>query len=87
MRKIIALFCAFGLIFCLTGCNAGMGIGNMSFNHVHFSDQVEGKCANVIKWYDNETGAEVKTKEYGSMFLSEGTYMLIENADLCPYCN
>ena len=42
-------------------------------------------CFTIEKWYDNETGIEVKTKEAGSLCLSEGTYFLI--SDDCPFCD
>ena len=72
----------------LCGCgNMSMGFGNFTFKHVHFSDAVEGHCATVEKWYDNETGIEVKTTEYGSMYLSEGSYNLLTDANKCPYCH
>jgi hypothetical protein len=48
---------------------------------------VEGKCATVIQWYDNSEGIEVQTREYGSLFLSEGSYILVEDGSRCPYCN
>ena len=72
----------------LTGCgNQSWGFGNFTFTHIHFSDNIEGHCATVEKWYDNSTGIEVKTTEYGSMYQSEGTYSLYESGAKCPYCN
>ena len=86
MKKIILLFCTL-ITICLCSCgNMSMGIGSYTFEHVHFSDAVEGHCATVEKWYDNETGIEVKTKEYGALYLSEGSYQLISNGQACPYC-
>ena len=86
MKKIILLFCML-MTICLCSCgNMSMGMGSYTFEHVHFSDAVEGKCATVEKWYDDETGIEVKTKEYGAMYLSEGSYQLISNGQTCPYC-
>lgn len=73
----------------LTGCgNMSMGIGNYSFQHVHFdlNSETQG-CATVAKWYDNERGIEVKTEEYGPLFLSEGTYILVGSVEKCPWCN
>ena len=73
--------------FLLTGCgNMSMGIGSYTFRHIHFSDAVSGHCATVDKWYDNESGVEVNTAEYGPMFLSEGTYTLFNDSTKCPYC-
>ena len=33
-----------------------------------------------------DSGIEVKTKEFGAMFFSEGTYVMIEDAADCPFC-
>lgn len=89
-RKVLVIVLALcmALWMCvLTGCgNQSLGFGNFTFKHVHFSDAVEGRCATIEKWYDNEQGIEVKTKEYGSMFLSEGSYILFESDD-CPFCH
>lgn len=89
MKKKIFAVLALGAIAItsLTGCNMGFELfGNYSFYHVHISDKIESHCATVSKWYDNTNGLEVDTEEYGSMFLSEGTYQLFENAEKCPYC-
>lgn len=43
------------------------------------------RCLTVESWHDNTTGIEIKTKECGSMFLSEGTYILLE--DTCLFCD
>ena len=88
MKKIFALILT--LVLCLSLCacgNMSVGFGNYSFTHVHFSDGVEGKCATISSWHDNELGCEVSTKEYGSIYLSEGTYFLIEDGTQCPYCS
>lgn len=73
----------------LTACgNRSIGFGNYSFKHIHFTDAVEGHCATVEKWYENEGGGiEVKTTEHGAIFCSEGTYILIEDGAKCPYCH
>jgi hypothetical protein len=88
MKKIFALVLT--LVLCLSLCacgNESWGVGNYNFTHVHFFDGVEGKCATVSSWHDNELGCEVYTKEYGSIYLSEGTYLLIEDGAKCPYCS
>ena len=68
-----------------TGCgNKSLGMGNYNFKKVHiFNDRDGGVCCKVEKWYDCEMGVEVKTDK-GALFLSEGTYMLVE--DVCPIC-
>lgn len=63
------------------------GLGNYTFEHIHFSDfSGNSGCATVEKWYDNSEGIEVKTKEYGAVYFSEGTYVLVENENNCPFC-
>lgn len=87
-RFVVGLMVVIMVTFCLTGCgNMSMGMGNYTFRHIHFSDAVNSHCATVNKWHDDERGIEVKTEEYGPMFLSEGSYILIENGDNCPYCD
>lgn len=89
MKKIVALILAVLVIaVCFTGCgNMSMGMGNFSYEHVHFFNHQGSHCATIEKWYDNSTGIEVKTKEYDSIFLAEGCYMLFEDSDSCPWCN
>jgi hypothetical protein len=88
MKKLVAV-----LVICLLmvpmlcACNEGLGWGNYSWTHIHFTDAVEGCCATIEVWYKNTTGIEVKTQEYGSMFLSEGSYILFENGETCPFCH
>ena len=85
MKKIIAIMLIVVLCGCLfSGCNQGFGVGSLKFNGIHFQIHDNYADAFVHKWYENETGIEVNTKEYGSMFLSEGTYILYN--DICPLC-
>ena len=82
----LALVLVLSMLLCACG-NMGIGPGNFSFKHIHFSDSVgESYCATIERWYDNETGIEVKTEEYGAMYLAEGLYTLFESAKNCPYC-
>ena len=84
MIAVLLLFCC--LCACLTGCgNENWGFGNYTYSHVHYTDGVEGHCATVDSWHDNEIGCEVHTPE-GSMYLCEGSYVLFEKAETCPYC-
>lgn len=89
-RKVLVIVLALcmALWMCvLTGCgNENWGFGNYDWQHIHFSDTVGGYCATISSWHDNETGIEVHTEEYGSMFLSEGSYILFET-DSCPFCH
>lgn len=87
MKKIVAIMlCVVALCFVLTGCNENWGIGNYSFTHVHISDGVEGHCATVNSWHDNDLGVELHTKEFGDIYCSEGTYTLYTDGSKCPYC-
>ena len=84
-KRLLVLALATGML--LTGCgNQALGMGTFTFNHIHFTDNVTGYCGTVEKWHDNETGIEVKTSEYGSMYCSEGSYILFGNGSQCPYC-
>ena len=91
MKKIICICLIVALlawlmpVLCSCG-NQSLGLGNLHFTHIHFSDGCEAYCASVEKWYDNELGIEVRTSEYGPIYLAEGTYMLFETAADCPYC-
>ena len=87
MKKII--YCVLVVIMMLVLCgfgNKGIGFGNYTFTHIHISDTVEGYCAEVKKWYNSEIGIEALTEEFGSLFCSEGTYLLFEDGGVCPFC-
>lgn len=89
MRKIIAIaVCVILLCVCLVGCgNENWGFGNYNWTHIHFTDAVSGHCATITSWHNNETGIEVHTEECGSVFLSEGSYILFDTAEHCPFCD
>ena len=89
MKKIRTLFAGLAIsALTLTSCgNMSMGFGNYNFEHIHFGRNDMDYSATVEIWYDTEgPGIEVKTEEYGAIFLSEGTYELFENEKKCPYC-
>ena len=89
-RRIMTIFVAVLFLIAvivvpLTSCNMGI-VGNYSFNKVHiFINDGEDACLDITSWYDNETGCEVKCSDGSAIFLSEGTYALIEGE--CPICN
>ena len=87
MKKIIGVIVILALVMALfTGCgNMNMGLGNFSFNKVHIDIHGYSSCVELVSWIDNSTGIEVKTERYGSIYLSEGTYILVE--DRCPICD
>lgn len=82
MKKLKRLLLAAAAALSLTSCNMSVGWGNLSYTKVHCT--VNNVCYKIDSWYDNDMGIEVKTKDYGSMYFSEGTYILIE--DKCPIC-
>ena len=86
IRTCVSIILILVLLFTLAGCNMGLGLGNFTFTHIHICD-FNGNMSHAIieKWYDTNSGIEVKTEEYGSIFLSEGTYVLYN--DNCPICD
>lgn len=87
MKKLIAMFVVIVMLAgMMAGCNVGLGPGNFNFKKVHVDTHGYSGCFTVEKWYDNETGIEVKTKEAGTMYLSEGTYVLLGGDKPCPFC-
>ena len=89
MKRVICLIVVtLILMLSLTACgNMSMGLGNYTFTHVHFTDMTESHCATVEKWYDNSEGIEVMTKEFGSLYLSEGSYIMFGEGVRCPFCH
>lgn len=72
----------------LMGCNMNLGPGSYSFRAVHIYGFDQKGCDVAIKsWRDLDgPGIEVKTEKYGSLFLSEGTYVLLPELGKCPIC-
>lgn len=87
MRKVILILLAVAMLFMLCACgNENWGFGNYNFYHVHIGDGAEGYCAEINSWHDNDLGIELHTKEFGSVYCSEGTYFLFEDGSKCPFC-
>ena len=86
MKRVIAIIAlVLIMVLCFCGCgNMSLGLGNHEFNKVHVDTYHYSGCLEVKKWYDSENGIEVRTEDGESLFLSEGTYMLVE--DECPFC-
>lgn len=83
IKKMCLFLTIFLLLITVSACgNESWGFGNYTFKHIHCTTTNE--CYTIIKWHDNEMGIEVLTEEYGSMYFSEGTYILLE--DKCPVC-
>ena len=86
MKKICLLLAFAILVMMLCACgNQSIGFGNFTFKKVHIDTYHFSGCYTIVKWHDNESGIEVETEEVGSIFLSEGTYILVE--DKCPICD
>jgi hypothetical protein len=72
----------------LASCgNKDYGWGNYSFTKVHILDggATSGRCVAIVSWHDDDVGIEVRTVDFGTLYLSEGTYILIEGK--CPICD
>lgn len=80
---IIGLTC--GIV--LTACgNKSFGFGEYNFKKVHiFTHDGHDVCLELIRWHDDSQGIEIYTKDYDSLFISEGAYMLCQ--DKCPICD
>ena len=88
MKKFLAIaLVALVILGILSGCNMGMTPGNFTFNHIYIDTYHDSGCYTIEKWYESGTGIEVTTKEIGSIYCSEGTYILIEDETDCPFCN
>lgn len=86
MKKIFAIVMIFALMLTMCSCgNMSLGVGNYDFQKVHIDIHGDSKCVDIKKWYDSDgSGIEVYSEKYGAMFLSEGSYILIERD--CPFC-
>ena len=85
---LCAILLAVILVLACTGCgNENWGMGTYTFTHVHINGAAEGHCATINSWHDNELGIELHTKEFGSIYCSEGTYFLFSDGSKCPFCN
>lgn len=87
MKKIIkiSIVCLIVIMITIfmTGCgNMSFSLGNYNFTKVHI---IGNHCEEISEWHDNELGCEVRMTHGGSIHLSEGTYILIE--DRCPICD
>ena len=88
MKKFLAFILALVMCLCLlAGCNMSMGLGNFNYEKIHIDTYHFSGCLTIDTWYDNSTGIEVKTEEAGSIYLSEGTYILISGDKGCPFCS
>ena len=71
---------------CLVGCGKrSYFMDTQEYNKVHIDTTNYVGCLELDKYYMGNTGVEVITPGNGAMWLSEGTYILIEG-DECPIC-
>jgi hypothetical protein len=89
MKKFITMSLAAALALMLTACGnmALIDPGNFTFRHIHTDTYHDPMCFTIEKWWDNSEGVEVKTKECGTLYFSEGDYVMVESAEDCPYCD
>lgn len=88
MKKILFVCLVITVCLALISCgNMSIGPGRYTFKKVHVDLHSYSGCLTVENWHDSETGIEVKTTEAGSLFLSEGTYVLLDGTKDCPFCN
>lgn len=86
MKRFACVIVCVLILAGLIGCgNMSFGPGNFNFTGVHCAD-LSGNVQDlkIIKWHNDETGIEVLTEEAGSLFISEGLYILFEKQ--CPLC-
>ena len=81
---VMAIVILVAFVLAVSSCNMGL-VGKFTYHGIHLTTH-DGRCMclRVEKWYESDTGIEVKTENYGSIFASEGTYILFENK--CPIC-
>ena len=86
MKKFFVAIGIVGIAASLCACgNMSLGFGNYQYDKVHVDTHHYTGCLDLSKWYDNDSGIEVATKKYGNIFLSEGTYIMVEGE--CPFCD
>lgn len=87
MKKIIFI-CALAVCLMLCSCGNMQVFGEYTYTHVYVETyKTEGRCFDVEKWTESEaSGIEILTEDHGSMFLSEGTYILFSEKESCPFC-
>lgn len=87
MKKILCVILSLAICLCFAGCgNMSLGFGSYTFTKVHIDTHSYSGCLSVEKWYNSRVGLSVKTKEVGEIYLSEGTYILLEGTEECPFC-
>ena len=88
MKKVIVLILVSAMVAVVfAGCgNMSLGVGNFNYKKIHIDTHHYSGCLTVKKWYENSSGVEVLTEEAGSVFASEGTYIMLGGDKECPFC-
>jgi hypothetical protein len=78
-------FMTAGLSSCNMSCSP---LGSLTFTKVHI--QMPGMSTpthlEVVTWKEDTGGIELKTKNFGSILLGDGTYCLYDG-EKCPVCH
>ena len=85
MKKIV-IACLSILSLALISCNQQPGFGALSFHRIHI--QIPGSTPVHLKvesWRNDDGGIEVKTENYGSILIGDGSYLCYD-VDECPIC-
>lgn len=86
MKKFCLFLVLIISLLTLVSCgNYSAGFGNYTYRKIHIDTHHFSGCYTVETWYESDSGIEVTTKELGSIFASEGTYILV--GDKCPVCD
>lgn len=88
MKRVICLALVLIIMtLVLCSCTYSCGMGNFNFKHLHYDTHSKNGCVDIAKWYENDTGIEIKTTDGTSLFFCEGTYILVGEKSQCPFCN
>ena len=81
---VMAIVVLVAFVLAMSSCNMGL-VGKFTYRGIHPTTH-DGRfaCLKVDKWYESDTGIEVKTESGESIFASEGTYIMFK--DVCPIC-
>jgi len=84
--KVLSIILLAGVfIFTLTSCGNRHYIDFEFDNYKYVHSLTTGECYEIQSWTNMDVGIKVKTKEYGILYFSEGTYILV--GEKCPVCN
>ena len=83
-KKFVIVALMVATIMLLAGCGNENLFGDYTFTKVHVDTHHHSQDFTVKTWTVSESGIKVDTEECGTMFIAEGTYILLE--DECPFC-